>query len=107
MQGSGTLTFQGGKSHGRVVLDAIDTGPGVKPEVRTRIFEPYFTTDPTGGSGLGLAIARSLVRGRGGDLVLRPSAKGAAFRVVLKRSRAGALARATASCSPRMRRSTR
>jgi two-component system NtrC family sensor kinase len=90
MQGVGRLTLQGGKSHGRIVLDAIDTGPGVKPDVRRRIFEPYFTTDPSSGSGLGLAIARSLVRGRGGDLLLRPSHKGAAFRVVLRRGRLGA-----------------
>jgi signal transduction histidine kinase len=87
MGGLGTLTLQGGKSHGRIVLDVIDTGPGVAPEVRPRIFEPYFTTDAASGAGLGLAIARSLVRGRGGDLLLRPSAKGAAFRVVMRRAR--------------------
>jgi two-component system NtrC family sensor kinase len=87
MQGSGRLTLQGGRSHGRIVLDVIDTGPGVRPEVRQRIFEPYFTTDPTSGSGLGLAIARSLVRGKSGDLLLRPSARGAAFRVILRRAR--------------------
>lgn len=85
MRGEGTLTFLGGKSHGRVILDVIDTGSGVPPAVRPRIFEPYFTSDPASGSGLGLAIARSLVRGRGGDLVLRPTPKGAAFRVVLRR----------------------
>jgi signal transduction histidine kinase len=50
-----------------------------------RIFEPFFTTDASKGSGLGLAIARSLVRGRGGDLVLRARrGKGAAFRVLLR-----------------------
>lgn len=87
MGGQGTLTLLGGKSHGRVVLDVIDSGPGVPPAVRPRIFEPYFTTDPASGAGLGLAIARSLVRSRGGELVLRPTAKGAAFRVVLRRGR--------------------
>ena len=87
MSGSGTLTLHGGKSHGRIVLDVVDTGPGVAPLIRPRIFEPFFTTDAATGAGLGLAIARSLVRGRGGDLVLRPSHKGAAFRVVLRRAR--------------------
>ena len=87
MRGDGTLTLLGGRSHGRIVLDVIDTGPGVPAQVRPRIFEPYFTTDPASGAGLGLAIARSLVRGRGGDLVLRAAARGAAFRVVLRRGR--------------------
>jgi two-component system C4-dicarboxylate transport sensor histidine kinase DctB len=87
MNGDGTLTLQGGKSHGRIVLDVVDTGPGVPAAVRPHIFEPYFTTDPASGAGLGLAIARSLVRSRGGELILRPTPKGAAFRVVLKRGR--------------------
>jgi signal transduction histidine kinase len=87
MNGAGTLTLQGGKSHGRIVLDVIDTGPGVPAAVRPRIFEPFFTTDAASGAGLGLAIARSLVRSRGGDLLLRSSHKGAAFRVVLRRGR--------------------
>jgi two-component system NtrC family sensor kinase len=87
MGGSGTLTLQGGKSHGRVVLDVIDTGPGVPQAVRPRLFEPYFTTDPASGAGLGLPIARSLVRSRGGELILRPTQKGAAFRVVLRPGR--------------------
>jgi signal transduction histidine kinase len=87
MGGDGTLTLQGGKSHGRVVLDVIDSGPGVPAAVRPRIFEPYFTTDPASGAGLGLAIARSLVRGRGGELLLRQTPRGAAFRVVLRRGR--------------------
>jgi two-component system NtrC family sensor kinase len=87
MSGSGTLTLHGGKSHGRIVLDVVDSGPGVAPAIRPRIFEPFFTTDAATGAGLGLAIARSLLRSRGGDLVLRPSHKGAAFRVVMRRAR--------------------
>ena len=65
------------------MLDVLDTGTGVPPAVRKRIFEPFFTTDSTQGTGLGLAIARSLVHGRGGDLVYRPRTKGSAFSVIL------------------------
>ncbi len=63
MPGGGTLTFRASTQRGRIVLDVIDTGPGV-PEARrsARIFEPYFTTDAEQGTGLGLAVARSLVR---------------------------------------------
>jgi signal transduction histidine kinase len=55
----------------------------VARELRGRIFQPYFTTDPAHGTGLGLAIARSLVRARGGDLVYVSRPRGACFRVSL------------------------
>jgi PAS domain S-box-containing protein len=85
MPAGGTLTLRGHRLGGQVVLDVMDTGPGVPPALRSRIFEPYFTTNPESGTGLGLAIARSLVRGRGGDLVYRPRGRpGGSFRVILK-----------------------
>jgi len=84
MPGGGTLTLKAGAADGRLVLDVVDSGPGVPATLRSRIFEPFFSTDSVSGSGLGLAIARSLVRGRGGDLVYRPRARpGGSFRVVL------------------------
>jgi signal transduction histidine kinase len=85
MRGGGTLTLEAGRTGGGdMYLDVLDTGTGVAPAIRARIFEPFFTTDATQGTGLGLAIARSLVHGRGGDLVYRPRRRGSAFRVVLK-----------------------
>jgi PAS domain S-box-containing protein len=85
MAAGGVLTIRAGRSRGELFLDVIDTGPGIPRELRNRVFEPFFSTDPAHGTGLGLAIARSLVRGRGGDIVYRARAsKGAAFRVVLK-----------------------
>ena len=84
MPGGGTLTLRGGRAGDTITLDVLDTGPGVPAGLRSRIFEPYFTTQPTQGTGLGLAIARSLVRGRGGDLVYRARKRpGGSFRVVL------------------------
>jgi two-component system NtrC family sensor kinase len=84
MPGGGTLTLKASASDGRVLLDVTDSGPGVPPALRSRIFQPFFTTDTVSGNGLGLAIARSLVRSRGGDLVYRPRARaGGCFRVVL------------------------
>jgi PAS domain S-box-containing protein len=84
MAGNGTLRLRARLAGSGVNLDVADTGPGVPREIRDRIFEPFFTTNPDEGTGLGLAIARSLVRGRGGDLLLRPGkGRGAAFRVTL------------------------
>ncbi len=54
---------------GRVVIEVRDTGAGLTPAARARIFEPFFTVQPrTVGSGLGLAICHGIVRSFGGDI---------------------------------------
>lgn len=45
-----------------IMLRVQDTGPGIDPETRTRIFEPYFTSKGQQGTGLGLAIVAGIVR---------------------------------------------
>jgi signal transduction histidine kinase len=85
MPGGGRLWIDAREVDGGLRIDVRDSGPGVPPELRSRIFEPFFTTKPGQGTGLGLAIARTLVRGRGGDLVCVPRrARGALFRVRLR-----------------------
>ena len=66
-------------------LRVKDTGPGIAPELRERIFEPYFTTKGVGeGSGLGLAVARGIVQARGGEIFLESrQGRGATFTVYL------------------------
>jgi len=52
-----------------IVLSVIDSGPGIAPELRARIMEPFFTTKPPGkGTGLGLSISRSIAQDHGGEL---------------------------------------
>jgi two-component system sensor histidine kinase HydH len=52
---------------GMVRLRVRDDGPGVPEEIRTRIFEPFFSTKPMG-TGLGMAICHSLIQQHGGDI---------------------------------------
>lgn len=68
--------------HG-VEIAVIDRGPGVPPEIREQIFNPFFTTKP-GGVGLGLAISAKIVSDHGGAITVdsAPGA-GAAFLVAL------------------------
>jgi signal transduction histidine kinase/ActR/RegA family two-component response regulator len=82
----GTGAADRGVGPGRYLeLSVTDTGPGIRPELKECIFDPYFTTKPVGeGTGLGLAVARSIVQNHGGTLeVLDSPVKGADFRVLL------------------------
>ena len=53
-----------------VRIDVVDNGPGISPELRARIFEPFFSTKASG-SGLGLSIVKRIVEAHKGELTLR------------------------------------
>jgi signal transduction histidine kinase len=70
MGGTGTLTIRTARDEACILVEIGDTGPGIPPEVRDRIYEPFFTTKAVGeGTGLGLDIAwRIVVNKHHGDL---------------------------------------
>jgi signal transduction histidine kinase len=71
------------ESNGVVAVDVLDSGPGVPPSQRARIFEA-FVSDDADGTGLGLPIARELAVALGGGIELEPDTKmGSRFRLVL------------------------
>ena len=61
----------------RVRIVVSDNGPGLAPEMRERLFEPYATNKP-GGTGLGLAIAQRIVIEHAGEITYAESAGGGA-----------------------------
>lgn len=67
MPNGGSLTVSVHANGGGVVTEIQDTGVGIPPDIRERLFEPFFTTR-NGGTGLGLPIALRIVEGHSGDL---------------------------------------
>jgi len=74
-------TERAGANTARISVE--DTGPGLREETKQRIFEPFFTSKPSG-MGMGLPIARSIVEAHGGTIsATNGPGRGAVFTVVL------------------------
>ena len=80
-----TVTFRLAENGPGIHLDVADDGPGIPPEIRGRVFEPYVTTRKVGeGMGLGLAISKKVLLDHGGDLELAETSEtGTTFRMTL------------------------
>jgi signal transduction histidine kinase len=80
---SALTTLPGEESGREVVISVIDNGPGIAPDLRERIFYPFFTTKNVG-SGVGLSTAQKIVADHGGRIELEDAKEGgAAFHVRL------------------------
>jgi signal transduction histidine kinase len=85
MEGKGELLIESCRDDRFIRLDVCDSGPGVPPHLRTRVFDAFFTTKDRTGTGLGLAQVAGAVQLAGGWIEIdnRPEG-GARFKLYLK-----------------------
>jgi nitrogen-specific signal transduction histidine kinase len=78
----GTLPLKGTETK-VVIIEVEDNGPGIRPELQGRLFEPFFSTKEQG-TGLGLPICARIIDGHGGILDFDTQVgRGTVFRIVL------------------------
>jgi len=85
MPAGGALTVAAERRGEQLALSVADTGEGIAPEERRRIFEPFYSTKPAGrGTGLGLAICREIAAALKGriDVESEPG-RGSTFTLVV------------------------
>ncbi|MBU6160016.1 MAG: response regulator [Myxococcales bacterium] len=69
---------------GELTLRIDDNGPGLPPDQRERVFQPFYTTQPDRASGLGLAIVRDVIRAHGGSVTFTDSRTGSGASVLIR-----------------------
>ena len=79
----GKITIRTAVEDGWYCIYVRDSGPGVPESIKSRLFQPFFTTKPVGsGTGLGLAISHTIIRAHKGQIeIVNPEGGGAEFRI--------------------------
>ncbi len=87
MESPGTITVNTWLEGEMVMIRIADTGPGMSPEVRKRVFEPFFSTkEPGKGTGLGLSVSYEIVKKHQGSIELVSElGRGTEFTVIIPR----------------------
>ncbi|EDM44915.1 histidine kinase [unidentified eubacterium SCB49] len=85
---NGLVSITATQTKKHIVLTISDEGTGIDAAVQEKIFQPFFTTKPTGeGSGLGLSVVHGIVASHGGTITATNNAKkGATFIVKLPKN---------------------
>jgi signal transduction histidine kinase len=72
-----------------VLIRVTDTGPGILPSIRARLFEPFVSAGKKNGLGLGLALSRQTVLDHGGEISVEEGSPGARFAIRLPLRKTG------------------
>lgn len=86
MPDGGTIVISALSDQHSVLIRVRDTGPGISPEIRSRLFEPFATAGKRGGTGLGLAFSRKAVRDHGGEIWAEPVHAGSCLALRLPKT---------------------
>ena len=80
-----TVSVSTKKLNDKVEIKVKDNGNGIPQKVVDKIFQPFFTTKPTGqGTGLGLSLSYDIVKAHGGELNVETSeGEGSMFKILL------------------------
>jgi signal transduction histidine kinase/ligand-binding sensor domain-containing protein len=80
-----TVSVITAKLNDKIEIKVRDNGDGISPKVVNKIFQPFFTTKPTGeGTGLGLSLSYDIIKAHGGELKVETrEGEGAGFVIVL------------------------
>ena len=86
MPTGGSIDISAGFDEHSVVVQVSDSGPGIPPEIRHRLFQPFATAGKANGFGLGLALSRQAVIDHGGEMWAESSRHGTCFAFRLPRT---------------------
>ncbi len=79
----GKLAIRAKTERSDLLISVSDTGPGVPPEIQSRLFQSFVTAGKKNGTGLGLAIVKKIVEEHAGEVSFRSTNRGATFKLRL------------------------
>jgi signal transduction histidine kinase len=79
------VTFSTRQLDGKIEIRVTDNGPGIPEKIKDKIFQPFFTTKPSGqGTGLGLSLSYDIIKAHGGEIKVESTeGQGTEFKIVL------------------------
>jgi signal transduction histidine kinase len=77
------VSVQTKKENNRVRITVSDNGNGIPQNILDKIFQPFFTTKPTGqGTGLGLSLSYDIIKAQGGEIKVETKDNSGAYFVI-------------------------
>ena len=86
-----TIEVRSKRDGQQIIVEVKDNADGIPDKIREKIFQPFFTTKPTGsGTGLGLSLSYDIIKAHGGKIdVSSTSAQGSTFTIHFQNTNAG------------------